>query len=245
MHRLGVGSLLLCAIFGGDAAAGGGMAPLDPGAPNTPDPGQPTPPGSSTAMTTTTAGAPAETAAETTSHKHQVGLSVRLADGYRAIATYNSNVYCGETDSSSSSGYAAVCSGRSPATVAVEADYGVARSIELAFAIEFGLEHDFGAEPAATGPVPVRLEPGAKFYFSDAGRSKLFVEPQLVFDLSSYKDANGTSRGTDFGVGALEGFQFDFSRHFGAYLFVHETIGVAHWLSGDFGGGIGIQARYP
>jgi hypothetical protein len=178
------------------------------------------------------------------SHKRQVGLSLRSGIGVSATIPYKSTVYCGATDSTMS-GNAAVCTERAPFALALEASYGVAAAVELTLGFQFGLEHDFGAAPGMQGPIPVRLAPGARFYFSETDRSKLFVQPQLVFDFSSYKDPSGASRGTDFAVGALEGYMFDFSRHVGAYLYLGETIGFVRWLSGDFEAGLGIQARYP
>jgi hypothetical protein len=165
------------------------------------------------------------------SHKHQVGLSLRTGIGVSATIPYKSTVYCGDLDSSTMSGNAAVCTERAPT--------------ELGLDFSFGLEHDFGAIAGMQGPIPIQLAPGARFYFSETARSKMFVQPQLVFDFSDYKDPSGTSRGTDFGIGALEGYLFDFNRHVGAYIFLGETIGFVRWLSGDFEAGLGIQARYP
>ncbi len=179
------------------------------------------------------------------SHKGQVGLSLRSGIGVAATVPYHSTVYCGTSDSSTMSGNAAVCTERAPFALDLEASYGVAATAELTLAFSFGLEHDFGAAPGMPGPIPVRLAPGARFFFSETTRSKLFVQPQLVFDFSSYKDAGGASRGTDFGVGGIEGYMFDFTTRFSAYAYLGETIGFVRWLSGDFAVGLGIQARYP
>ena len=178
------------------------------------------------------------------SHKRQVGLSLRSGIGVSATVPYKSTVYCGATDTTMS-GNAAVCTERAPFALDLELSYGVAATVELTLGFTFGLEHDFGAAPGMTGPIPVRLAPGARFYFSETDRSKLFVQPQIVFDFSGYRDAGGATRGTDVGLGALEGYMFDFNRHVGAYIFLGETIGFVRWLSGDFEAGLGIQARYP
>jgi hypothetical protein len=178
------------------------------------------------------------------SHKRQVGLSLRSGIGVSATVPYKSTVFCGATDTTQS-GNAAVCTERAPIALTAELSYGVATSAELTLAFQFGLEHDFGAAPGMQGPIPVRLVPGARFYFSDSTRGKLFVQPQIVLDFSNYKDVSGTSRGTDVALGAVEGYMFDFNRHVGAYLFLGETIGFVRWLSGDFELGLGIQARYP
>jgi hypothetical protein len=179
------------------------------------------------------------------SHKRQVGLSLRSGIGIAATVPYKSTVYCGTTDTGAMSGNAAVCTDRAPFALALEASYGVATTVELTLAFQFGPEHDFGPAPGMTGPIPVRLAPGARFYFSETTRAKLFVQPQIVFDFSSYKDPSGASRGTDVALGALEGYMFDFNRHVGAYIYLGETIGFVRWLSGDFEAGLGIQARYP
>ncbi|HEY3807564.1 MAG TPA: hypothetical protein VGL61_33410 [Kofleriaceae bacterium] len=179
------------------------------------------------------------------SHKHQVGLSLRTGIGVSATIPYKSTVYCGASDSSTMSGNAAVCTERAPIELGLELSYGVAAAVELTLGFSFGLEHDFGAIAGMQGPIPIQLTPGARFYFSETARSKLFVQPQLVFDFSDYKDPGGASRGTDFAVGALEGYLVDFNRHVGGYVFLGETIGFVRWLSGDFEVGIGIQARYP
>ena len=178
------------------------------------------------------------------SHKRQVGLSLRSGIGVAATVPYKSTVFCGATDTTMS-GNAAVCTERAPLALALEASYGVASTVELTLAFQFGLEHDFGPAPGMQGPIPLRLAPGARFYFSETDRSKLFVQPQIVVDFSDYKDPNGASRGTDFAVGALEGYMLDFNRHVGAYIYLGETIGFVRWLSGDFEAGLGIQARYP
>ncbi len=179
------------------------------------------------------------------SHKRQVGLSLRSGIGVSATVPYKSTVYCGSSDTSTMSGNAAVCTERAPFALGLELSYGVAAAVELTLGFTFGLEHDFGATVGMTGPIPVRLAPGARFYFSETARSKLFVQPQVVFDFSDYKDSSGATRGTDVGLGALEGYMFDFNRHVSAYIYLGETIGFVRWLSGDFEAGLGIQARYP
>jgi hypothetical protein len=181
----------------------------------------------------------------TYSHKGQFGLALSTGIGVSATVPYHSTVYCGSSDSSTMSGNAAVCTERAPFGMDLALSYGVASAAEIVLAFSFGFEHDFGAAPTMEGPIPIKLAPGVRFFFTDTGRGKLFVQPQLVFDFSSYKDAGGASRGTDFGVGAIEGYMFDFSTRFGAYVFLGETIGFVRWLSGDFELGLGIQARYP
>lgn len=177
-------------------------------------------------------------------HQGQFGLSARFGLGVRGIATYNSD-YCGTTDTTAKNGNAPVCTGRSPVFLELEPSYGVAKSIELTLGVHLALEKDFGAAPGLDGPHPFRLEPGARFFFSEAGHSKLFVQPSLVLDFSGYDKAGGGSYGTDFGVGAKEGYWLDLHRAFGFYVFVGETVEFARWLDADLSFGIGIQGRYP
>jgi hypothetical protein len=179
------------------------------------------------------------------SHKRQIGLSLRSGIGVSATIPYKSTVYCGTADNGTMSGNASVCTERAPAALSLELSYGVATAAEITLGFTFGLEHDFGAAPGMEGPIPVRLAPGARFYFSENARGKPFVQPQIVFDFSDYKDAGGASRGTDVGLGALEGYMFDFNRHVSGFIYLGETIGFVRWLSGDFEAGLGIQARYP
>src|SRR3954469_9957048 len=76
-------------------------------------------------------------------HDKQFGLSARLGLGVRGIATYDTAVYCGATDTSTTSGFAPVCTGRSPVSLDLEASYGIARSIELTLEMRIGFEQDF------------------------------------------------------------------------------------------------------
>jgi hypothetical protein len=177
-------------------------------------------------------------------HKGQLGLSARLELGVRGIATYNSD-YCGVTDTTAKSGNAPVCTGRAPLALDLEPSYGVARAIELTLAIHLGLEREFGPTASTEGPRAFRIEPGARFYFSEAGHSKLFVQPSVVFDFTNYQKQTGASYGTDIGVRALEGYMLDLHRSFSVYAFVGETAEVSRWLYADLELGIGIQGRYP
>jgi hypothetical protein len=180
-----------------------------------------------------------------TFHKGQVGLSARLGLGVYGIATYDNKYYCGALDSTTSSGYAPVCTGRSPFALDLEGSYGVTRSIELALELRLGFERDFGAAPGMDGPRPLHLAPGARFFFSEAKHTKLFVQPQLVFDFSGYKDGAGNDRGTDFGIRGIEGFWIDLHRTYGIYVYIGETAEFARWLYAGFEGGFGFQGRYP
>jgi len=181
-----------------------------------------------------------------TFHKGQFGLSARLGLGVRGIATYKNTIWCGATDPEGEfMNFASVCTGRTPFTIDFEAAYGVANSIELTLELRVGIERDLGGTPTAQGPFPLRLAPGARFFFSEAKRSKLFVQPELVFDFTDYKDYSNVSRGNDFGVRALEGFWLDLHRAYGVYIWIAESAEVLRWLSFTFEGGLGFQGRYP
>jgi len=174
-----------------------------------------------------------------TFHKGQVGVSARLGVGVRGIATYENTVYCGKTDPQGENGLASVCTGRTPQSLDLEGSYGVARSIELVLELRIGLERDFGTAPGASGPRPFHIAPGARFFFSEATHTKLFVQPEVVFDFAGY------DQGNDFGVRGIEGFWIDLHRAYGLYFYVGETLEFSRWLSAAFEAGIGFQGRYP
>lgn len=174
-----------------------------------------------------------------TFHKGQLGISTRFAVGARGIVTYENTVYCGKTDSAAEHGFATVCTGRSPLALDLEAAYGVAKSVELTLELKLGVERDFGTAPGMEGPRPFSLAPGARFFFSEAKRTKLFVQPSLLIDLANY------DRGNDFGVRGIEGLWIDLHRTYGIYFFVAENLEFSRWLSASFEGGFGFQGRYP
>jgi hypothetical protein len=180
-----------------------------------------------------------------TFHKGQVGISARLSAGAQAIATYDSKYYCGTVDSTAAHGFAPVCAGRSPVALGLEGSYGVARHVELVLELRFGLEKDFGGAPNLDGPHPLFLAPGARFFFSEAARTRVFVQPEVVFDFTGYKDSSGMSRGNDVGVRGLEGIWIDLHRTYGMYAFVGETLTFERWIAAGFEAGVGFQARYP
>lgn len=173
-----------------------------------------------------------------TYHKGQFGISARMGLGVRGIATYDDTDYCGKLDEQDG-GFASVCTGRLPVALDLEASFGVARSIELALELRVGIESDFGVDPNAGGPRPLHVAFGSRFSFSEAKRTKLFVQPMVVADLSD------RSQGNDFGVRGLEGFWVDLHRAYGIYVYVGETLEFSRWLSFAFEGGVGFQGRYP
>ena len=54
--------------------------------------------------------------------------------------------------------------------------------------------HDFGTVPSADGPHIHQFAPGARFFFSESGRSKFFSTAQVVFDTSAYRDSTHAPR---------------------------------------------------
>ncbi|MCX5742081.1 MAG: hypothetical protein NT062_06260 [Proteobacteria bacterium] len=179
-------------------------------------------------------------------HKGQVQVSVRAALGLRAIATYDSGVYCGATDKDTSSGYAPVCTSRAPTTLNFELGFGVARKLDVFVELRLGLEEDFGAlETSKAGPRLVGLSPGVRYFYSEGQRTKLFSTGQLAFDFTAYKDPGGVDRGNDLGIRNLNGLWMDFAREYGAYVYFGETATFARWFDLGLEVGIGIQGRYP
>ena len=179
------------------------------------------------------------------SHHRQFQLSVRTPFGLRGIATYD-DTYCGDTDTSRPSGFAKVCTGRSPFAVDFELGYGIKRTIDLVLELRVGIEQDFGNTPASDdGPRAFHLSPGARFFFSDEGRSKLFTTAQVVLDFAGYEDAAGEALGTDFGLRNMSGLWIDLERSYGFYVFVGSTATFSRWLRFELEAGLGIQGRYP
>ena len=180
-----------------------------------------------------------------TFHKGQVGISARLGVGLRGVAPRDDRIYCGETDSSARHGFAPICTGRAPLAFDLEAAYGVAAHIELLLGLRLGIEKDFDSAPGAgDGSRTLELTPGARFFFSEARHTKLFVQPMLLVDATDVKTTLG-SRGTELGLRGLEGYWVDLHRTYGFYIYAGETLGFTPWLYGGIEAGFGIQGRYP
>jgi hypothetical protein len=189
--------------------------------------------------------APEPTAADF-SHRHQFGLSLRVAAGLRAIATYDNNDYCGGVDTTTTSHNAPVCTGRTPFSFDVEASYGVARKVDLIIEGRFAVESDFMASQTAmtSGPHPVRIAPGVRLFYSEGIHSKLFSTAQLVFDFTGYKDQAGASRGNDIGVRNINGLWYDLTHDYGIYGYFGEGMEFARWFDMELEVGVGFQARF-
>jgi hypothetical protein len=176
----------------------------------------------------------------TTFHKGKFGLSGRLSLGVRGIIPYDDGVFCGDMSSEGTNGYASACTGRTPMALDLELSYGVKPTIELVLELRIGLETDIPTTPGADDAArPFHIAPGARFFFSDTAKMKLFVQPELVLDFANY------ATGNDFGVRGIEGLWIDLHRSYGVYVFVAETLGFSRWLSAAFEGGVGFQGRYP
>ena len=234
-------ALALLAVPVVAVADSGPIAPAkDDGAPPpaTPPPPREQPPTTGPAM-------PVREPPELYSHRHQVGLSLRLPIGMRAIVTYKDTDYCGST-ASSGAGFASVCLGLAPIPLDLEVSYGVADAVELLVETRFGITRDFPSKPGLDdGPRQVQLAPGARFFFSESGRSKLFLTTQVVFDFTNFKDGASASRGTEFGGRSIQGWWLDLHRAYGFYVFIGDTATFGPWVNIDLEAGIGIQGRYP
>lgn len=178
-------------------------------------------------------------------HHKQLEVSLRMAEGIRAIATFDSKLYCGKTDMSAAYGHAPVCTVRTPLALDLELGYGVTRSVDLTLSMKLGLERDFGPAPSVEGPRPFQLAPGARLFFSEANHTKLFIQPELVIDFTGFKNATGGDLGTDLGARGIEGLWIDLHRAYGVYFFVSQTLELARWFQFELDAGVGIQGRYP
>jgi len=181
------------------------------------------------------------------SHQGMFMASLRLGLGLRAIIPYDKTDFCGEADSTTSSGNAPVCSGRAPFAFDLELGYGLTRRVDLFAEIRLGIEADFAPTALTTskdGPHPFRISPGARFFFSDAKSTKLFTTAQIVLDFTGYEDAAGNGRGTDVGLRNLSGIWLDLEKAYGFYAYIGETATFSRWWMFELEVGIGVQARY-
>lgn len=188
---------------------------------------------------------PAKTAPVRLSHHKQFELSIRLVEGLRAIAPYNGDEFCGDVDVTRANQFAAVCTGRTPFSIDLELGYGVSRKVDAFIELRLGLESDFGASPSdVDGTRQFHISPGARFFFADAGSSKLFTTAQIVLDTSGYRNVAGGELSADFGVRNMNGLWFDLDKAYGFYFFVGETATFARWLRFELEAGVGFQGRY-
>ena len=172
------------------------------------------------------------------SHKGQFGVHAQGGLGFRFIAPYEDDLYCGQEHDGD---YKRVCSERSPVTLELGTSFGVSKSLELLLEVRLGLEDDFGVSPGVDGPSQLQFAPGVKYYIRDAGLTKFFSSLQLLIDTTDFQQADEV----DFGVRNINGLQFDFHRTTGVYFFFGESIAFKRWFRFEMDAGIGLQIRVP
>ena len=178
-------------------------------------------------------------AAPVVGHKQQFGVGLQVGTGFRGIVTYDEE-YCGELNDDGTN--RSTCLGRSPITLGIVGSYGITDGLEVILEVGVGLESDFGiAANVGGGPTLVALSPGFKAYFAEIGAAQIFSTIQFVVDFADYDQVPGN----DYAVRNINGFQFDFHRTFGGYIYFGESVGWNRWLSFSVEAGLGIQARFP
>lgn len=180
-----------------------------------------------------------------TDHHGQFGLALALATGSRFIKTWDSGGWCGERASAGNGGgNATYCTARAPAALDVSLSYGVSRGVDLLLDIRFGLERDFGPDPAAEGPRLRHYAPGARFWLT-RGTVRFFATAQLALDTTGYRDAAGADLPVDVRLRNANGLQVDFHDAYGVYAYFGEQLAFRRWVEGELELGAGVQARYP
>jgi hypothetical protein len=173
-------------------------------------------------------------------HDRQLAVGVQIPVGGRVIVPYDGE-FCGVRGENENTN-AEACVGRTPATLDFAFAYGLRPHLELLVEVRIGIERDFGQTlMSGDGPRLFQWSPGVKFYFSDAGTSKLFSTAQVAFDHTDY----GGQPGTDFFLRNLNGLQLDLHPSYGVYFYVGEELAFRRWLWFGVELGIGIQGRYP
>jgi len=173
------------------------------------------------------------------SHHGQFGVHAQGGLGFRFIAPYKDDLYCGQLLDDGTP--KRVCSERSPISLSLGASYGVSKSLELLMEVRFGLEQDFGIAPMSDGPKQLQFAPGLKIYIRDAGLTKFFSSLQLLIDTTEYDQVDGA----DIGLRNVNGLQFDFHRTVGVYFFFGEAVGFKRWFEFELDAGVGMQIRVP
>jgi hypothetical protein len=172
-------------------------------------------------------------------HYHQFAIGLQIPTGVRAIITYDKE-FCGDRGDNGSAN-AEACIDRIPFSLDFELAYGIKANLELLLELKLGLERDFGTTSTSSGPRMFQWAPGAKFYFAEGGKSKLFSTAQLAFDHTGYSQADKT----DFFLRNVNGLQLDLDPSYGLYFFVGEEVAFRRWFDISVEGGVGIQGRYP
>jgi hypothetical protein len=171
-------------------------------------------------------------------HKGQIGIYSQLGIGYRFIARYDDNDFCGKAAS-------AVCTGGTPPWIELGVSYGASNSLELITDVRIGLGTDFKPETSsASAPRNLVVAPGLKVFIDDEGSLKWFSTFQLAIDLTDYT-ASGVKTKVDFGERSVIGLLIDLHRTFGVYVHGGVTFGFVRWFRFEMDGGVGLQARFP
>lgn len=178
-------------------------------------------------------------------HKGQLGLALSLATGYRFMATWDNQRYCGDrATANNGGGNAAYCFSRTPFSLDVTLSYGVSTSIELMLDVRLGLERDFGSSATAEGPRLRHYAPGVRFFLGGRDQLLFYSTAQLAIDTTAYTDG-GADLGTDVRLRNANGLQVDFHDAYGAYVYFGEELAFRRWLEIGLEAGAGIQGRYP
>jgi hypothetical protein len=169
-------------------------------------------------------------AAESLSHRLQLGVSLAPGVGYRVIFPYSDGQFCGTAGKR-------VCTSHLPAFLELEAAFGVSTSVDLIADFRFGAESDFNTQH------DFFFAPGIKYYVDAERAFKLYTTFQLVFDSEDQPGSNVDS--FDFALRNANGLQYEFLRYLGLFAQFGETLGVVRWLRFELDFAGGVQGRFP
>lgn len=166
----------------------------------------------------------------------RLGASVHLAAGARALFPYDGE-YCGSSGS--------YCLGRAPIRADVNASVGILSRLELLFAVQLGVERDFGELSGAEGPRPLAIAPGILGRLSESDHVRFDSTLQVVVDFADYDQVSGSDLAfrnenrvvfelAELGAGAVTS----------GYVFFAETVGVRRWLRFELEGGAGLVTYF-
>jgi len=171
-------------------------------------------------------------------HKGQFGIYSQLGIGFRFIARYDQNDFCGQAGKS-------VCTGSTPPWIELGLSYGATNALEIITDFRIGLSTDFKPDSStADAPRQTVLAPGVKIYLDDEGSLKWFTTFQVAIDFTDYSASN-VAKKVDVGERSVIGLLIDLHRTFGIYVHGGVTFGFIRWFRFEMDGGIGLQARFP
>jgi hypothetical protein len=169
------------------------------------------------------------------SHDLQFGLALLFGGGYRVIARYGAQDYCGDQNNTE----AAVCTHRTPFFINLQPSFGLSERWDVLVDLRVGLEQEV--------TVPYRqflVMPGFRYWLDTQIHVKFFTTIQLAYDRTR-QSATSTVGETDLGFRNSNGLMIEVMRNFGVYFQFGETIGFVRWASFTVDGGFGVQARVP